>query len=223
MSKNNSLKERARKKLTSLDIVTLRKKPALQSQFQYEIFNQYPPLSLLDALSGEVIFNNHGRKRHRVPRRPLALYVHLPFCKRKCPFCCYFSISDWDTATLDTYIHCVRKEAQLLSKKAAADRRIVTSLYWGGGTPSLLDAKQINILMLILRDNFSIAPDAELTFEATPESITAGKLSCFRKNGFNRLNIGVQSFDDALLRPMGRLYTAKEAFEASKKKVAEII
>lgn len=210
----DELIERCAMILLSLDIPHLNKRGIRRFAFQYEIFNQYPPFFLQESISEKEIFTNNTPLEQREKKEPFALYVHLPFCVKKCTFCCYFSTTGWSHLKIDSYLSYLEKEILLLSKKDCIRKRKISSIYWGGGTPTLLDDNQINRLAKALRDNFSFTSDAEFTCEATPESITPDKLSCFLRNGFNRLSIGIQTFDDKLLRPYNRLHTAQEAIKS---------
>lgn len=210
----NKLIEKSAQILLSLDIPHLNKRGIKRIAFQYEMFNQYPPFFLQKNISDKEIFQNSTFLEQKEKKEPFALYVHLPFCVKKCTFCCYFSTTNWSRYEIDNYLSYLEKEILLLLKKDCVRKRMVSSIYWGGGTPTILNQNQINRLAKVLRDNFSIASDAELTCEATPESITPENLSCLLKNGFNRLSIGVQTFDDKLLKSYNRLHTGEEAIES---------
>jgi len=113
----------------------------------------------------------------------------------------------------DKYVSGIKKESKLFLKKKHFKSRIVTSVYWGGGTPTLLNESQISDLAHYLRDNFEISSDAEISCETTPEETGMKKLECLLKNGFNRLSIGVQSFDN---NPYKRLHTGQDSIDAFK-------
>lgn len=132
------------------------------------------------------------------------LYVHVPFCRRKCPYCDFYSITG--LKKIPDFCRAVSAEMELV----ATDRRFDT-LYFGGGTPSLLSAKQIGAIIKKARATFILDADAEITLEVNPGTIDGAGLMQMRKAGINRLNIGVQSFDDSNLRFLGRIHTADQA------------
>lgn len=132
------------------------------------------------------------------------LYVHLPFCKNKCPYCDFYSITETDR--LADFLTALDKEAQLYRDQVLR----FDSLYLGGGTPSLLDPSQLSALVNNLRRNFDFAPDAEFTLEANPDDVTVEKLRIYRDLGINRLSLGVQSFDEQELTFLQRRHTARQ-------------
>ncbi|HWS70985.1 MAG TPA: radical SAM family heme chaperone HemW, partial [Thermoanaerobaculia bacterium] len=139
---------------------------------------------------------------------PVGIYLHLPFCRVRCTYC-PFAVST-DHALEDAYF-----EALLQEIDARASRSdVVDSLYFGGGTPSRSSLANLTRLVDRLRSRFTIAADAELTFEANPEDITAEAIAAWRALGVNRVSIGVQSFHDAELLPLGRVHGAARAREA---------
>lgn len=212
----DKLTEKSAKILLSLNLPGLKKKGIKRIAFQYEMFNQYPPHFLLKTISEKEIFSDGNLLEQKEEKEPFALYVHLPFCVKKCTFCFYFSISNCRKKYIENYLSYLKKEIKLLSKKRYLQLRKVSSIYWGGGTPTLLEERQITALMGYLKDNFEIMPNAEITCETTPEAAKMRKIECLLKNGFNRLSIGVQVFNDDLLKSYGRLYTSKKAIDVFK-------
>jgi putative oxygen-independent coproporphyrinogen III oxidase len=129
---------------------------------------------------------------------PPGLYVHVPFCKTKCPYCDFFSVTD---------LSGVSRWLSALEREAALYRDSFTpfdSLYVGGGTPTVLESLQLQRLFAILRAAFTFVPGAEVTVEANPDDVTPEKLDELRTLGVNRLSIGVQSFNDGELRFLRR-------------------
>lgn len=209
----NKLIEKSAQILLSLDIPALDKRGIKRSAHLYEIFNQYPPFSLLRSISEKEIVSHSESLEHNMEKQPLSLYLHIPFCRKKCAFCSYFSLQGCSNNVKDKYASGIKKEFKLFLKKRHFKSRIVTSVYWGGGTSTLLNEGQIDDLAHYLRDNFEISSDAEISCETTPEEICEKKLECLLKNGFNRLSIGVQSFDD---NPYKRLHTGRDSINAFK-------
>jgi putative oxygen-independent coproporphyrinogen III oxidase len=132
------------------------------------------------------------------------LYVHIPFCKTKCPYCDFYSVAD--ASLVESYLVALDAEAQLYRAQFPA----FDTLFLGGGTPSWLSDAHLADLMNKLRRHFAFAPDSEITLEANPDDITAEKLRRFRDLGINRLSLGCQSFDEAELRFLGRRHTASQ-------------
>ncbi|RNC66296.1 MAG: radical SAM family heme chaperone HemW [Desulfuromonadales bacterium] len=141
-----------------------------------------------------------------------ALYIHIPFCVRKCLYCAFTSTDDAPLATGE-YVALLMREMELRAAALAAPL-CATSLYLGGGTPSLLKPSLVGTIIDGAARLFSLDPSAEITLEANPGTVTASSLAGYRAAGVNRLSLGVQSFDDRMLARLGRVHTAREAREA---------
>jgi len=136
---------------------------------------------------------------------PLGIYVHVPFCSAICTYC-NFNRGLFDEALARRYVR-----ALVLEIGRAADGAPADTVYFGGGTPSLLEAGEVAGLLRACRDAFTLAPGAEVTLEANPETVDAARLAGFREAGVTRLSLGVQSFRDEELRRLGRLHDAARA------------
>jgi oxygen-independent coproporphyrinogen-3 oxidase len=145
-------------------------------------------------------------------RSCLALYIHYPFCVKKCAYC-DFASSAGSGIPPEEYVAGVVREmeirAGLLDGTGSAE-----SLYLGGGTPSLLPPELVARFVTTARDRYALVPDAEVTLEANPGTVTTETLAGYREAGVNRLSLGVQSFDDRMLALLGRVHTAAEARDA---------
>jgi len=141
--------------------------------------------------------------------QPLGLYVHVPFCEAKCTYC-HFAIDPRrpDAARQDRYV------AALLAEVSAAPPARADTLYFGGGTPSLLSGDRLARVVGAVRDRFALDADAEVTLEANPKDLDLDGYRGLREIGVDRLSLGVQSLDDTVLREMGRLHGAADAREA---------
>jgi oxygen-independent coproporphyrinogen III oxidase len=140
--------------------------------------------------------------------QPAGIYVHIPFCQGKCPYCDFYSITD--LGRIPDYLKALNEEM-----KMAADSGLhADTLYVGGGTPSVLTPKQMGRIVDWAAACFSLAPTAEMTLEINPATATARDLQDYAAFGFNRLNIGVQSFDDRKLAFLGRRHSADQALAA---------
>ncbi len=145
-------------------------------------------------------------------KTPLGIYIHVPFCKSKCQYCDFYSIACKDDAVMDDYLDAVCahiKEAGALSPGYRVD-----TIYFGGGTPSYFGGDAIAIIMTTIRRSFDVAPDAEITFEANPDSVTDKLLHRMRAEGFNRVSLGVQDDHDEMLKQLGRPHNYKQAVDA---------
>jgi oxygen-independent coproporphyrinogen-3 oxidase len=136
------------------------------------------------------------------------LYIHIPFCLRKCAYCGFYSITD--RSLIPAFRSALRREMALYRGWAAS----FDTLYIGGGTPSVLPERDLEGLFVDIQASFTIATGAEITVEANPADITESLLASLRRSGVNRLNLGVQSFDDDSLALLGRRHTALQAIGA---------
>lgn len=144
-------------------------------------------------------------------RRELALYIHIPFCQSKCAYCDFVSYPGQENVW-ESYVDALRKEMRewkdrLFEYEAA-------TIFLGGGTPSLLPSGMIESILDEVRSCVSLSPDAEISMEANPGTLTMDKLKDCRKAGFNRLSIGAQSFEDRLLKSLGRIHTSRQIYES---------
>ena len=133
---------------------------------------------------------------------PLELYVHLPFCARKCAYCDFLSFPEGE-AGQRAYVQALLREIRALSQR----KRQVTSVFIGGGTPSLLNAEWIGEILDNLRENYSFSPDAEISIEANPGTLSQEKLLRYKEYGITRLSLGLQSSLDEELCMLGRIHT----------------
>lgn len=133
------------------------------------------------------------------------IYIHIPFCVKKCSYCAFLS-GPAGPEVRQEYVNHLIEEIRLRSREVPE----ADTIYFGGGTPSLLTPEQIGRVLEEVRSAFRISEDAEVTLEANPGTLTAESLEGYRKTGINRLSMGVQSMDDRRLRYLGRIHTAEE-------------
>jgi putative oxygen-independent coproporphyrinogen III oxidase len=143
---------------------------------------------------------------------PLALYVHIPWCVRKCPYCDFNSHERSGALPEKEYLDRLILDLETLLPSVWG-RRIV-SVFIGGGTPSLFSPDSIDALLCAVRARIVLEPEAEITLEANPGTVEAGRFRGFREAGVNRISVGVQSFDDAMLKRLGRIHSSAEARRA---------
>jgi oxygen-independent coproporphyrinogen-3 oxidase len=140
------------------------------------------------------------------------LYLHIPFCRRKCPYCAFVS-QEPAAGDLEGYGDILLAEMGLAAQAFRAERPL-KSVYFGGGTPSVLDPRQVARFLEQAEALFGLGREAEITLEANPGTVDLERLAAFRAAGVNRLSIGVQSFHDLMLATLGRIHSATEAKEA---------
>jgi oxygen-independent coproporphyrinogen-3 oxidase len=144
-------------------------------------------------------------------RSDLGVYVHIPFCSAICNYC-NFNRGLYDEALKTRYVEALRREiARTEPTRGARVRPAADTIFFGGGTPSLLDPDDVAAIVQSIRDAVALDPDAEITLETNPETVDRDKLERFRAAGVNRLSFGVQSFHDEELRRLGRIHSADRA------------
>ncbi|WP_406037901.1 radical SAM family heme chaperone HemW [Succinimonas sp.] len=153
----------------------------------------------------------------RIPDPPLGLYIHLPWCIRKCPYCDFNSYGITGDArarqsSFAAYTDALLRELQEEAKTAGG--RPLISIYLGGGTPSLFPPAEIHRLLRGVKSLLDTAPDCEVSMEANPGTVTPESLLGYREAGVNRLSLGIQSLDDAFLKRLSRIHSRDEAFRA---------
>ncbi len=142
--------------------------------------------------------------------KDLSLYVHIPFCERKCLYCDFLSFNA-EKSMMEEYFRALQNEITLSSARYRDFH--VRSIFFGGGTPSFPDSDIICRILQIIRDKFEVADDAEISIEVNPASAIRNKLLAFRETGFNRLSIGAQSLNDEELIRLGRLHDCRMFYE----------
>jgi putative oxygen-independent coproporphyrinogen III oxidase len=139
------------------------------------------------------------------------VYVHWPFCQSKCPYC---DFNSHVAGTIDEHRWASAFRADIIRTGTLIPARHVQTIYFGGGTPSLMSPDLVDTVLQTIRETWAMANDCEITLEANPGSIEAGRFRAYRQAGVNRISMGMQAMNDADLRRLGRLHSAKEAREA---------
>lgn len=145
-----------------------------------------------------------------------ACYIHIPFCDHKCIYCDFYSVITSDT--ISSFLNLLKEEIHYYGKRFSSNR-ILTSIFFGGGTPSLMEPGYLHEIISEVKKNFDLKEDAEITMETNPGTVDIKKLKAFRKAGFNRISIGVQSFNDNELKFLTRIHNS----ETAKKTIMEAI
>ena len=140
------------------------------------------------------------------------VYVHWPFCLSKCPYCDFNSHVRHTAIDEERYVRAFA--AEIAATAARVPGRTVTTIFMGGGTPSLMKPETVGAILDTIGKHWIVAPDVEVTLEANPTSVEATRFKGYRTAGVNRVSLGVQALDDASLKELGRLHTAQEALDA---------
>ena len=138
-----------------------------------------------------------------------SLYLHIPFCEKKCIYCDFYSVEN--RFSMDDFLAALHREIDL--NAAYGGEETFETIFFGGGTPSLLEPDQLESILGRLRKTFHITRDAEITLETNPGTVTLEKLSSYRRLGVNRLSIGIQSFDEDELKFLGRIHDSLQAVQ----------
>ncbi|MCM1273245.1 MAG: coproporphyrinogen III oxidase family protein [Clostridium sp.] len=176
-----------------------------------DFINQYPPSNSLNKKDLQTLWNKKG----------FNLYVHIPYCYKKCEFCYYKSLELGDASVPDEYIQALLREIEMVSSIPQIQSKTVSSVYFGGGTPTKMTCKQMEMVLDKIQASFDMADNFELCFESRPGPETSeDKLRLLREYGIKRLSLGVQSLDDQVLSDNGRSHDTKafyEKFEMAKR------
>lgn len=148
----------------------------------------------------------------RKNKTPLGIYIHIPFCKAKCQYCDFYSVTGKDEALMERYMKAICTHIEETAPQAPG--YLVDTIYFGGGTPSYFGADGLTTILNTIRKHFDVSPRAEITFEANPESITDSLLRHLHRGGFNRVSLGIQCDDDKILHLLGRVHTYQQAVDA---------
>lgn len=142
-----------------------------------------------------------------------SIYIHLPFCKTKCPYCDFASFVEDETSKQQAYIDALNREIDLRLRDYDFESDLIETIFFGGGTPSIHNQKQLRQILDKLQQYFRFNKNVEVTLEANPGTIDLNKLIEFREIGINRISIGVQTFDEKLLQKLGRGHSVQDSFK----------
>ena len=172
--------------------------------------SNYPPFSFWSAEAIDDVVARLDEPAE--PGTPLGLYVHIPFCRKRCKFCYFKVYTEKDSGEIAAYIDGVCREAEIYAGRRALADRPLRFVYLGGGTPSYISVKHLEVLLDRLRSSFDWSEVEEFTFECEPGTLTRTKLEAIRAAGVTRLSLGVENFDDEILRANGRAHVSKEIY-----------
>ena len=170
--------------------------------------SNYPPYSFWNA--DHVHEAYAAIERPPTPGAPLGIYVHIPFCRKRCHFCYFKVYTDKDSSEIERYLDAVVEELTLYTRKPFVGGRKPTFIYFGGGTPSYISTRQLSRIVDAMRAQLAWDKAEEITFECEPGTITEGKLEILKEMGVTRLSLGIENFDAEILELNGRAHGAKE-------------
>jgi len=171
----------------------------------------YPPFSQWSAEGLQEI----ERAMASAPRDvPLGLYLHIPFCRKRCKFCYFRVYTDMNAAAVETYCKALEHEIGLVSQQPVMGERPFRFVYFGGGTPSFLSAKQLTSLVDRLRKHVNWDKAEEVTFECEPGTLSQPKVQTLKELGVTRLSLGIENFSDAILEENGRAHLSGEVYKS---------
>ena len=150
----------------------------------------------------------------RKNKKPLGIYIHVPFCRSKCIYCDFYSVTTKEQNLPEQYRKAICQHIR--EAGAQAPDYLVDTIYFGGGTPSYFGAEGMAAILTAIRKYFDVSPTAEITFEANPDSVSKHLLRRLRSEGFNRVSLGIQCDDDEILEKIGRPHNYQQAVDAVK-------
>src|SRR6187200_565871 len=173
--------------------------------------SNYPPFS---AWSEDQLDTVRAAMESPPANVPLGLYLHIPFCRKRCKLCYFKVFTDKNSGEVERYLAALSREIELVSKLPVMGGRPFRFVYFGGGTPSFLSSRQLERLVERLRANVSWDDAEEVTFECEPGTLSEAKVQTLREIGVTRLSLGVEHFDDEILRDNGRAHESPEIYKA---------
>src|SRR5215212_824932 len=192
----------------TLEQVPQEKKTEVGSYF----ISNYPPFSVWspeNKAAAVDAFNSPPKEESR-----LGLYLHIPFCRKRCKFCYFRVYTDKNARDVDVYLNALTREVELYRAKPIVGNRPLHFVYFGGGTPSFLSAAQLQGLFAKVQALFPWKEAAEVTFECEPGTLQQHKLETLKQAGVTRLSLGIENFDDKILEINGRAHLSAEIFRA---------
>jgi oxygen-independent coproporphyrinogen-3 oxidase len=174
--------------------------------------SNYPPFSLWTRENTPEIHSAFNDEPNR--EVPLGLYIHIPFCRKRCKFCYFRVYTNQNANAIQHYVDCLAKEIELISQTTAVEGRPLKFVYFGGGTPSYLSSRQLRFLRDKLAEHISWDSAAEVTFECEPGTLSLDKIKTLKDIGITRVSLGVENFNDAILEENGRAHLSPEIHKA---------
>ena len=172
--------------------------------------SNYPPFSFWsDDAAGDMV---RALESPPVAGAPLGLYLHIPFCRKRCKFCYFRVYTDKNSREIERYTEALAREVELYAERPAVAGRDLKFVYFGGGTPSYISVRHLEALVERVRAVLPWDGVEEVTFECEPGTLTQSKLAAIRELGITRLSLGIENFDDEILQENGRAHVSKEIY-----------
>lgn len=187
--------------------------PSTTEVGSYFISN-YPPFSLWTGEQTPVALSALDTDPAATAETPLGLYIHIPFCRKRCRFCYFRVYTNQNAKDIEEYVQALIRELELLSQRSAIGSRPLRFVYFGGGTPSYLSSRQLRSLRERMSQYISWDRAEEVTFECEPGTLSLEKLETLRDIGITHISLGVESFNDKILEENGRAHLSPEVFRA---------
>ncbi|MCA9035841.1 MAG: coproporphyrinogen III oxidase family protein [Planctomycetaceae bacterium] len=176
--------------------------------------SNYPPFSLWTNERVPEVMSVFDKSVEDTRQTPLGLYIHIPFCRKRCRFCYFRVYTNQNAKAIEDYVQSLIREIELVSQKSAVAGRELLFVYFGGGTPSYLSSKQLRSLRERMSEFITWENAEEVTFECEPGTLSLEKLQTLRDIGVTRISLGVENFDDRILEENGRAHLSPEVFRA---------
>lgn len=207
----SQLIQKAKAKIAKLPLKKLQTAGIWRDNHRYFLNIAYPSLQIMSNVSPTKIFSAASNKSGK----KVALYIHIPFCTAECFYCHYYKQFKRPAVEVDLYLDSVEQEITIYKKLLGG--LSAASIYIGGGTPSYMTSSQIDRLFTLIKKHVQISQNIEISFEMHPESITQDRLDILKSYGVNRINIGVESFNDRILKSENRRHDSQAAIQAYNK------
>jgi len=193
--------------MTTLDVSTT-------TEVGSYFISNYPPFSLWTGDNVPQVYEAFDMPRTETQKTPLGLYIHIPFCRKRCKFCYFRVYTNQNAKAIEDYVQALIKEIQLISHKPGVHGRELEFVYFGGGTPSYLSSKQLRSLRERMSEHVTWEKAKEVTFECEPGTLNLEKVQTLKDIGITRISLGVENFDDKILEENGRAHLSPEVMKA---------
>ena len=176
--------------------------------------SNYPPFSLWQQDYVPQVFDAFDLSKSDTEKTPLGLYIHIPFCRKRCKFCYFRVYTNQNAKAIEEYVQSLIRELELISHKSGVEGRELEFVYFGGGTPSYLSSKQLRSLRDRMNEHVTWEKAREVTFECEPGTLSLDKVKTLKDIGITRVSLGVENFNDTILEENGRAHLSPEVMRA---------
>lgn len=176
--------------------------------------SNYPPFSLWNSDNVPQAFEAFDKPKAETEKTPLGLYIHIPFCRKRCKFCYFRVYTNQNAKAIEDYVQALIKEIETISRRPGVAGRELEFVYFGGGTPSYLSSKQLRSLRERMSEHVTWEKAKEVTFECEPGTLNLEKVKTLKDIGITRISLGVENFDDKILEENGRAHLSPEVMKA---------